>query len=406
MPKRARDSRRQETPASVLLGELTLAAGFSGRSVALCFGEYSAPVLCTLWNNLTRGFDAGSVLQINSRADLRKLEKNFEKTRLAIVHSQRIYLDTNWSINLRPRAEATQVPAIFTSFAPDDRDGNPAPTLTLSANVSELNAVSTWLLRNELPRINWGRTQEIAQENPNASDIDSDSEILLGLGERISSLQDLHVVRGLMAGACLLRSANTPSSSDRNLSVTAEDYECVRSLLVSHVVSASNCPVEELAVSMVNRANVYLEVKYGGNCARLSELNDQADSRSNDVPITRREIADLGNTKSKLVRSLIEHLKQIRGGHDHLTSMGLVGRAPRMENWTRHTTESLCTLLRAWSPKQVRTHFSRLQREGLITANRQSANGAWVYQLPESLAAVTNRFTSLPRTIRASRPAV
>jgi hypothetical protein len=44
----------------------------------------------------------------------------------------------------------------------------------------------------------------------------------------------------------------------------------------------------------------------------------------------------------------------------------------------------------------VRTHFDRLRRDKLITAERDHGNGPWRYELPEELTESPSPFNTLP----------
>jgi len=97
-----------------------------------------------------------------------------------------------------------------------------------------------------------------------------------------------------------------------------------------------------------------------------------------------------------MVRRFIEYLQETGDGYQQFVKMGLNGRAPERDAWRRQSAASLAALLRSWSVKQVRTHFDRLQRAGLVTAERPRTNGPWFYALPEELAATSNGFRQLP----------
>ena len=78
-------------------------------------------------------------------------------------------------------------------------------------------------------------------------------------------------------------------------------------------------------------------------------------------------------------------------------SRGLLTRRPPGQNaWEAATTDSLVGFLRSWTTKQTRTHFDRLRRENLLTAEREHANGPWRYVLPEELATANSAFLALP----------
>lgn len=113
-------------------------------------------------------------------------------------------------------------------------------------------------------------------------------------------------------------------------------------------------------------------------------------------PVTRREIADLGNTQSGLVRRLVTSLKQMHDGYRRFGRLGLVRRPPPEPDWSRTSPVALARLLKPWSAKQVRTHFETLQRRGLVTASREHNNGPWRYELPEALTESGSPFAGLP----------
>ena len=155
---------------------------------------------------------------------------------------------------------------------------------------------------------------------------------------------------------------------------------------------------------MVSRANVYLKVKYGddqsdSNTLRATEFEyrclENKTARDREL-ITRREVADLGNINSATVRALVEYLKATPEGYDSFVKMGLAMRPPRRNEWVRHSLRSLVRCLRIWSIKQVRTHFDQLRCQGLITAERDAANGPWRYELPDELCCSASPYENLP----------
>ena len=155
---------------------------------------------------------------------------------------------------------------------------------------------------------------------------------------------------------------------------------------------------------MVHRSNVYLGIKFGDdrtdrNPFRPGNLGfwlDRPDDRPPRQPITRREIADLGNVGSTTVRQVVEFLQQTPDGFDQFIRMGLARRRPDPSSWSRLSAKALTGLLHNWSYKQVRSHFQRLHIAGIITAERQHENGPWYYQIPEELAYSHSRFDYLP----------
>jgi hypothetical protein len=186
------------------------------------------------------------------------------------------------------------------------------------------------------------------------------------------------------------------------LNVSLQDYGLARQLLCSPVVAPADEVFDPIAVNMVNRANVYLSVKYAPDPVDQNPFyaDDYAQMhRRGGIPkrelVTRREIVDLGNIRSRTVRGLVKYLRGQPDGHERFRQMGL-RRRTSADQWCRSTTKDLVSRLHLWTPKQVRTHFDRLRKENLITAERENANGPWYYGLPEQLSNVNSHFRSLP----------
>ena len=155
---------------------------------------------------------------------------------------------------------------------------------------------------------------------------------------------------------------------------------------------------------MVSRANVYLSVKYGGAPDGQSPFPAEDSAGSIDIRgerpprelITRREIADLGNPRSRIVRRLIAFLQRHADGYERFRRLGLVRRLAEREAWRRAEVSDLIACLRSWTYKQVRTHFDQLRKAGMITAQREQANGSWRYALPQELTSRPTAFRGLP----------
>jgi hypothetical protein len=157
---------------------------------------------------------------------------------------------------------------------------------------------------------------------------------------------------------------------------------------------------------MIRRANVYLSVKLGSdrrNPFRIEDDDGYRLSRSSSLKrdaITRRELADLGNVNSRLVVTLIEYLQRTETGYSGYLQMGCTRESIPERNWKRLPARELARRLKSWSVKQVRTHFDRLQQLGLVTAEREQANGPLHYEIPEELENVRSPYSQLP-TVRS-----
>jgi hypothetical protein len=183
-----------------------------------------------------------------------------------------------------------------------------------------------------------------------------------------------------------------------------QDYELVRGLLQSPLVGSADESFDPLTADMVNRANVFMAVK----CESGQEDNTVCSLDGGDVHrrnhnarpprelITRRQVADLGNVRSRTVRRLVEHLQNQPDGYERFRQMGLLRRLPDRKVWRKASVDDLIGWLCSWSPKQVRTHFEHLRRGGMVTAEREHGNGPWKYALPEELTDCCSAFRGLP----------
>ena len=168
-------------------------------------------------------------------------------------------------------------------------------------------------------------------------------------------------------------------------------------------VSPVDGQFDELAATMVNRANVYLSVKYGDDSSERNPFYLPSDSPRQRWPdtsaphplITRKELADLGNKRSGMIGRLIEYLQRTNQ-YGLFRRTGFAGPTPRQDNWRQGSVASLAASLQGWSIKQVRTHFERLQKAGLVVAERKRNNGPWLYALPEEITHLANPFQNIP----------
>jgi hypothetical protein len=265
-------------------------------------------------------------------------------------------------------------------------------------------AVARWFALGQIPTVpNWHAIADdlevtpapaLAPVLPNEHGDNSD----------IRRLRERELLRSLVVGAAVLRllghqAGDAPHVDD--LMLTLDDYEHVRRLLQSPAVTPADETCDPLAKDMVDRANVFLQARYGEPNAQDNPFNiDGAASPpgggANRDLITRREIADLGNTQSRMVRQLVDFVRRRNDGYERFQRMGLVRRAPDREHWRNMETTAMVNYLRPWTAKQVRSHFDQLRRAHLITAERETANGPWRYALPEELQDRQHSFRHLP----------
>jgi hypothetical protein len=307
-------------------------------------------------------------------------------------------------------AEGWPRPALLSRFVPENLDDDPGSTLIVRGIDQEIAAVTHWL--------STGAGSAGYRLIPRASTVVEMPRWLspvLSLGGPSNGpgrpgLREVQILRGLVAGACVLRSASEDEAADSTWTVRPEDYESVRQLLQCPILTPADVPSDPLAADMVNRANVYLAAKSGQflRHGRPSAPDYDDVCGQNGRParelITRRELTDLGNVRSGAVRRLVEYLRRERNGYEWYYRLGLVSRPPELRAWARIPVDRLLGLLRSWSFKQVRNHFDRLRRDGLITAERAHRNSPWRYELPEELTDVSSPFGDLPPTSELVNP--
>jgi len=394
-------------PASVVMGEMAIAAGYGGVGMTMCFADYPAPLLCELWKYFARSVDPSEVYHVRGQAEIRKIPDRVAGLRLVFVHSPSHHNATGWAVEMAMPVDGTPCPrpAILSRGTTGDVDEDPGVTLLLRCDTDERDAIARWLFAgNTLPASFASHAPSVAlavATDPLLSDVYSSRNSEAECWPK--RFRDRQVLRGLLTGACLIRSANVGVQADQPLTLSLNDYELVRTHLMSPIVSPIDGQFDELAATMVNRANVYLGVKYGDDSSAQNPFylpSDSPQQRRSDASaphplITRKELADLGNKQSGMVGRLIEYLQRTNE-YDLFSRMGFVGPTPRQDNWRQESGASLATSLQGWSIKQVRTHFEGLQKAGLISAERERNNGPWLYALPEEITHHINPFQNLP----------
>ncbi len=392
-------------PPSILLGELAIAAGMAGFPVTLCHQEFSAPELSEVWKHHIRSVGETEVYHIHTQRNLNKLPPLLAEVRLVFVHAPRLHIPTAWSIQLADTVdgEGGSRPAMLSRFVPDDLNEEPGATVVLRGTAQETAAIGRWVATR-------GNADHDLLLPPSPMSVEFPAWLSSVLSPDVRAtdhrrrrFRDLQILRGLLAGACVLRSAREGNGANPAGTVSRDDYESVRSLLQSPILFPADAACDPLATDMVNRANVYLAARAGEVRRRGSPLPgpeyDEVDcenGRPGKELITRREVADLGNVRSGMVRRLVDYLHHGADGYEWYCRMGLVRQAPNRDAWSTASPASLAANVRPWSVKQVRTHFDRLRRDGLITAEQEHRNGPWRYELPEELTDASSPFRDLP----------
>jgi len=392
------------TPDIVRLGELAIAAGIAGLPVTLCYPDFPAPVLSRIWQHYVRFVGSDAAHHVSTQGDLKGLTKQMCDVRLVMVHTPRLHIPTAWTIQLAEPTDDTNrpLPAMLSRFAPSDLDEDPGATLVVRTTERQTATVSQWL-----SSLSTGHPDAHYPPNPMSVEFPAWLSPVLSpdSGSKTKGprrFRDLQILRNLLAGACVLRIYGAGKNAGSMPVVRPEDYESVRLLVQSPTLWPADTACDPLATAMVSRANVYMAIR-SGHVRRhgdlLLGLDDDTQDDGTDatlVHITRREVADLGNVRSGMIHRMLDYLRQGNDGYEWYCRMGLVRRPVDANAWPTTSVDSLAANLRSWSVKQVRTHFDRLRRDGLITAERNHGNGPWRYELPEELTDASCPFRSLP----------
>lgn len=391
-------------PTSVALAELAIAAGAVGESLTVCYQGLPATVLCQLYKHCIRYAGAAAVRHVRTARDVRGLVDAIGSVSLAIVYNARLVNEVAWSAQMAASPDGGHIPlpAILCGGDRIDLADHPGASLTVHGDESESANVTRCLSCEQTQAPTWASLVSyitIREESLIAPIISP------GAPHNASGLRcvrDWEVLRALVVGSAVTRAIGQSGQPVNELELAASDYEHVRGLLQSRVVCPADQASDPLAAAMVARANVFLGVKYAEDGGVENPFNDgnvevpRNGRRVRDL-VLRREVADLGNPNCRLIRRLLEYLKRQPDGYERFRRLGLSRRPPDQNVWQAIGPAELCEYLRAWSAKQVRTHFDQLLRDGYITAEREHGNGPWRYGLPEELAGNSSAFRRLPR---------
>jgi hypothetical protein len=393
-------------PDSVVLPELAIAAGIAGNALAVCFNHFPGIALSELCGYFIRGVTTPAALRVRGRRELKILEERMETIRLVLVDSEKMLAETQWAIQmeLTRNAPGDPLPTVLCTSPLKAPEALPGAIVMLNGTETEMSAVTRWRRHADA-----ADPVSIEVQAPQRVELAPSVSSALTRFERGASpsaeqvFQAEQVLRGLLAGASLLRSAQDRTTGSTNIIVCPDDYRFVRERLQRPIVGSTDLECDPLAVDMVHRMNVYLKIRFGLDTSpddpiwTSAEEYMQLDRRDGrKQPVTRREVADLGNTKSGLVRRLVASLKRAHDGYRQFGRLGLVGHPPTESDWSRSSPAALSRHLKPWSAKQVRTHFETLEQRNLVTASKQHNNGPWRYELPEALATNGSPFAALP----------
>ena len=390
-------------PDSVLFGELAIAAGLAGQPVAVCFSESTAIMDCELWKYFSEFATPAHVLHVHSQKDVTTLKKAVGHWRLIVVHTHRLFDTVAWIVQLHESGTSAR-PTIFSRSLPDSVDDVPLPLLVLRSTPDESSSIIRWLMAGRPQRavLPDGLPTNGMAITPELIPVTIPRNLPNGRGP--TKLRDCKLLAALLSGTCLTGNAEEPSESVDLPTCGQQEYEQVYRLLKSPLLCSADEPVTQLAVEMVGRTNVFLELKCNpelieGNPLRCNDSDPTwriRSGRTRQELTTRNEVADLGNVRSRLIQEIVGLLQSVPDGYAMFQRMGLVRQPPNERDFKSSDLRTLARMLRSWSVKQVRTNFDALRKCGLISGERDSRNAPWRYRLPEELSISSSPFRSLP----------
>jgi hypothetical protein len=403
-------------PAMIALPMLGMLGGSCGEPVSLLAIDYPPEVVCAVQRFLLTHLRDGQVLEIFGRSDLSRLvQADGDEIVLVIVDPHRARSSVGqgvlWSI---ARRRGGRSPAVLLASESGLAD-SPAAMLAIRRSTDDLARIQDWLLRHSSPDPRIGAYFTRSAGSTFTVDFARLAAVIApGDGPAIwqaRSVRSLETLRGLLAGSALLRRILASSDACQEIVPSGEDYGRVYSLLQGPAVGVPEEAGDHLLVAMVRRANLYLErapyleeaarracgkgFKQGreGFESRMIPRSYRASER--DRGISRRELADLGNVRSELLKSLIDDVvKSEQIGR--IRSMGLVRDLAEERCRQGIGQEELRSMLVHWTMKQVITRFHKLCRQGFIESERMPSNGPLVYQLPDELKGLPPEFKGLP----------
>ncbi len=372
-------------PNIVSLCELAIAAGTTGQSVAVHFHDFPPSVLCQLWRYSMHFAGANETRYVHSQKDIRTLPESCGNVKLILVHAAKLRAAASWAVEMCSPSdtEANSRPAIFSMTRPGDGEDDPGISLALCADQVEATALARWFALGQIPNVpNW----QAMGDEVSVTTVPLLSLLLChrtGGNSSIRHLREQELLRSLVTGAAVLRSLTHDSGQAamvEELTLTIDDYEQVRLLLQSPSATLADEPRDPLAKDMVTRSNVFLQAKYSecnaeDNPFRANGFGLPLGSSSNRSIITRREIADLGNLRSRLVRQLVEYVRRRGDGYERFQRMGLLRQPPPRERWQ---TSAVATLIDQSAPVDSQAGADAFRS---VTSQRhdhsRARNGEW-----------------------------
>jgi hypothetical protein len=339
-----------------------------------------------------------NVFTVFGLRDFHQLQSKLDAVRLVLLVDAKQLARTCWLLDIQrndSESDGQPSPAVFSCQNATTAGDIPGATLVLHGYSPQVKSLEAWLQHgsswNSLPpdlaptaiRFDHRLSPLVVNQV-----IDQESPL---------SLRERQILKGLLVGAALVRKTQE-YGDDGLILVELQDYRVVYKALQSTTTQPAGDSFDPLVLAMVRRANAYLLMKAQEKENKRARADAPTGAVEEERTITRREIADLGNTRGKTVERLLNFLlQQGPEGVAIFCSIGTTRVIKKEDGWPSRDNPELAKLLLTWGPKQTRTRFAFLQAKGLITAEREAANKPWVYGLPEALANPASPFRSLPK---------
>lgn len=381
--------------------------GLAANPVSIAFRDFPPDLLSYLWRRALRDLPRKQMVEIWSHADIQRLKNRIHNTRVILTYSgQERTISSNvldWLVELR-RTGSQPLPAILSVYHQSSAD-TPGATLVAQGDDDFSDRLGLWLQQHseflKLPEVDPDNGLSVDTSRLRAA-------IRHAAVGRSISVRDIHIVTGLVAGAAI-NEAMQDGALIKNIQVPGpQHYAEVYGLLNARPFHTIEHPHDDITLFMVARANAYLQTKADNSAVKPTRLGGRVGSASTlqeakpaatDRPrhITRRELVDLGNPKSSLVKKLLENIAQ-SNDVEVLKRIGFTATVRSRESQcTRKPDASeLIKSMTTWTYKMVRTRFDRLQSEGLIEARKTANNAALEYMVPEEFINGRSRFAQLP----------
>jgi hypothetical protein len=387
------------------ISQWAVAGGIVGYPVHIVFQDYPPSLIAELYRRLKAWVEKEAVCSVFGLSDFRQLAASLDAVRLVLLFDQKLFNKTCWLLDLHRKPGLSgrgPTPVLFTSQMATAAGEVPGASLVLHGCSPQVKSLEAWLdsetpWEKPLPKL----AQPATTFNPPQLELLPDQTAVPGL--QALGFRDREILRSLLVGAAVCRRVQE-GVLDNQCRVSHPDYHAVHKALQSAATRTADEHFDPLALTMVRRANAYVLMKTHQQEKREVRTDGTDDAPSDERNITRREITDLGNIRGQTVQSLVNYLlQQAEAGLTIFSTIGTNRRLNENDGWPYRDATLLAQLLLSWSPKQTRTRFEALQKQGMITVSQTAANQPLVYRLPESLSNPDSPFRSLPKPAEFER---